>query len=201
MCKIYCTHRNNQTVLPYLNMNQLWTEWAQQQHIRQLRSGLVKSTREHQRRTNRASGGELGLITSGKWCLFLCDVYTPGPWCPVHSEVSGWRCQSSAAGAAERRLWAGRRPPCRKSLTETRRGMKIEERTHTWGQTCTCRDPNGPTALVGSESSFRFSSHSWSCFFTLFMRDSCNKKLLYEMFLRQNAEHCCTLRAAVLTES
>lgn len=28
-------------------------------------------------------------------------------------------------------------------------------------------------AFLGRESSFRFSSHSWSCFFTLFMSDSC----------------------------
>lgn len=43
---------------------------------------------------------------------------------------------------------------------------------------CTCTFWNKinivwPTAFAGRESSFRFSSHSWSCFFTLFMSDSC----------------------------
>lgn len=119
------------------------------------------------------------------------DLSLPGPWCPAHSEVSGWHCRSSAAGAAERRLWADRPPLCRRSLTETRqegkRGMKgrkerkhkehkqkdvrVHVRTHLQS-ICKTLNRGWPTAFVGRESSFRFSSHSWSCFFTLFMSDS-----------------------------
>lgn len=65
-----------------------------------------------------------------------------------------------------------------------------------------CHQHNGPTALVGSESSFRFSSHSWSCFFTLFMRDSCStkhKRFLPETFTQTGT--LCTTWTAVLTES
>lgn len=116
----------------------------------------------------------------------------PGPWCPVHSEVSGWHCRSSAAGAAERHLWADRLPLCRRSLTETRQkgktGMKgRRERKHKEHKRrdvrahvcmrllsiCNTMNRGWPTAFVGRDSSFRFSSHSWSCFFTLFISDSC----------------------------
>lgn len=123
----------------------------------------------------------------------VSDLYVPGPWCPARSEVSGWHCRSSAAGAAERRLWADRPPLCRRSLTETRQTGKTgderkegkkAQRTQTDWRTCACvctcllsvsntLNRGWPTAFVGRESSFRFSSHSWSCFFTLFISDSC----------------------------
>lgn len=62
-------------------------------------------------------------------CLKAGDLSLPGPWCPAHSGVSGWRCQSSAAAVAERRLWADRPPPCRRSLTEAvQRGERREGR-------------------------------------------------------------------------
>ena len=120
------------------------------------------------------------------------DHPLPGPWCPAHSGVSGWHCQSSAAGAAGHRLWADRPPLCRRSLTGTRqkrkkamkerkeRKYKEDKQTVARAHVCTrlqsiCNTLNRgwPTAFVGRESSFRFSSHSWSCFFTLFMSDSC----------------------------
>lgn len=111
------------------------------------------------------------------------DLSLPGPLCPAHSEVSGWRCQSSAAGAAEHRLWADKPPLCRRSLTETT--QKTEKKEWRKGKrVCVSvymsvwsiykeQNRDRPTAFEGRESSFRFSSHSWSCFFTLFIRDSC----------------------------
>lgn len=110
-------------------------------------------------------------------CLKAGDLSLPGPWCPAHSGVSGWRCQSSAAAVAERRLWADRPPPCRRSLTEAvRRGWKEGRKEGMRSPTEKWLSRGWPTALVGRESSFRFSSHSWSCFFTLFMSDSCGVK-------------------------
>lgn len=51
---------------------------------------------------------------------------------------------------------------------------KQEPDTHGRAWSMSSKPESGwPMAFVGSESSFRFSSHSWSCFFTLFMSDSC----------------------------
>lgn len=163
---------------------QLWTEIPQLQHIGQPRTGTVKYTKEHQREkqsaqydTNRNTASyhatrEMMAVAPGTeekgWGGVSGDLSLPGPWCPAHSEVSGWHCQSSAAGAAEHRLWADRPPLCRRSLTETRQkgktGMKgrkerkHKEHTNKGTYVCMCVCVCDPSVIHWIEADLRRSS-------------------------------------------
>lgn len=98
--------------------------------------------------------------------VVMGDLSLPGPWCPAHSAVSGWHCRSSAAGAAERRLWADRPPLCRRSLTEARwkergkRGMKEgRKESRLWPTkgtyVCMCARVCDPSVIHGIEADLR----------------------------------------------
>lgn len=96
-------------------------------------------------------------------------TYTPCPWCPTHSAVSGWHCQSSVAAVVGHHLLVDMRPPCMRNLQGERHFLTIW--LCVWAWNCLCaRSKCVPVGFVGRDSSLRFSSHSWSCFFTLLMR-------------------------------